>query len=102
MDSAMKLDAKAMVKLFCTGISQLLSVKSSSYQRRDIPSGGKKRRFLAFKDTPETTISGPHSKNKIRLRNMMRSALLILIKTSDKASYSLLVNCMKRIILIKW
>jgi hypothetical protein len=83
----MKLEVKAMVKLFCTGISQLLSVKSSAYQRRDIPSGGKKRRFLAFSDTPETTIRGPHSKNKIRLRNMLRSVLLILIQTSDKASY---------------
>jgi hypothetical protein len=52
-----------------------------------MPSGGKKRRFLAFNDTPETTISGPHSKNKIRLRNMMRNDLDILFQTIDTSSY---------------
>jgi hypothetical protein len=79
-----------MVRLFLTGISQLFSVKSSTYQRKDKPSGGKNNRFLAFSDTPQTTTSGPLSKNSTKPRKTLRRVLL-MIRSSKVCIEKLLV-----------
>lgn len=87
MDNAIRLEEVATVRLFCTGISQLFSVSSSWYQRNDTPSGGKKRRFLAFNETPVTITSGPHSRHRMVTRKVVRKALLILFDLFAFADY---------------
>jgi len=66
-----------MIMLFSMGISQALSVKSSTYQFRENPWGGKYRLFFSFSDTPPTTTMGLARKIRTSARNSWRRALFI-------------------------